>query len=127
HDASEPFQVTGSDWDGNPSNFVAVRYRRGGGVAGLGVELGGFSRLRGDYRYERVDTQLPQPLIRTFPDGHSQSIDPGLIQGGANLSMLSFTFERDTRADPVLTPSGSRLVLENEFAVGAIGSSWDFF
>jgi outer membrane protein insertion porin family len=118
HDASEPFQVTGADWDGRPANFVAVHYRRGGGVIGFGAELGGFSRLRADYHYERVDATLPHPLT---------TLDPGLRDGGANLSMISFSFERDTRADPVLTPSGSRLVLENEFAVSALGSSWDFF
>jgi outer membrane protein assembly factor BamA len=127
NDASEPFRVAGADWDGRPSNFVAVRYRRGGGVAGIGAELGGFSRLRAEYHYERVETELPRPLIRIHEDGHASPIDPGLIGGGANLSMLSFTFERDTRADPVLTPSGSRLTLENQFALGVLGSSWDFF
>jgi outer membrane protein assembly factor BamA len=124
-DASEPFRVGGADDDGRPSNFVAVHYRRGGGIAGIGAELGSFSRLRADYRYERVDAELPRPLIRTFIDGHQSPVDPGLRTG--NLSMLSLTFERDTRADPVLTPSGSRLVLDNEFASSALGSSWDFF
>src|SRR5207237_2008944 len=40
HDASEPFQVRGPDWDGSPGNLVAGHYRRGGGVAGVGLELG---------------------------------------------------------------------------------------
>jgi len=116
HDASEPFQVRGPDWDGSPANFVAVHYRRGGGVAGVGLELGGFSRLRVDYRYERVETDA-QPLAR--------GVDTGLRSG--NLSLLQFSFERDTRADPVLTPAGSRLVLESALGVGPLGSSWDYF
>jgi outer membrane protein assembly factor BamA len=114
HDASEPFQVKGPDWDGSPANFVAVHYRRGGGALGFGLELGGFARARADYRYERVEVGSA-PLY-----GKS-----GLRSG--NLSLLAFAFERDTRADPVLTPAGSRLVIESEFAVGAMGSSWDFF
>jgi outer membrane protein assembly factor BamA len=112
HDASEPFQVKGEAWDGRPENFVAVHYRRGGGAVGLGVELGGFSRAHADYRYERVEA-----------DPHT--LDTGLRSG--NLSLLSFSLERDTRADPVLTPAGSRLVLESEFAVGTFGSTWDYF
>src|SRR4029079_6892346 len=95
HDASEPFQVRGADWDGSPKNCAAVHYRRGGGVAGVGLELGGFSRVRADYRYERVEVDRAD-LTR---DG--QPVDTGLR--GGNLSTLGFTFERDTRADPVLT------------------------
>ncbi len=119
--------MAGADWDGRPSNFAAVHYRRGGGVAGLGGELGNFSRMRLDLRYERVEASVPQPFTRLFTDGHSGSIDTGLRAGATNLSLLSFSFERDSRADPVLTPSGSRLVIDSELANPSFGSDWSFF
>ena len=83
--------------------------------------------MRADYRYERVEADLPAarwcaPSARRQPSGR---IDLGLRSG--NLSLLSFAFERDTRADPVLTPAGSRLVHRERVRLGAFGSSWDFF
>jgi outer membrane protein assembly factor BamA len=127
NDVSEPYRVAGDDADGRPANFTAVRYRRAGGLLGGGVELGAFSRLHVDYRLERIEADVPRPLVQKLPSGVGVPVDVGLRDGGSFLSTASFTFERDTRADPVLTPSGSRLVLSNELASRALGGAYDFY
>jgi outer membrane protein assembly factor BamA len=127
NDVSEPYRIAGDDADGRPGNFAAVRYRRVGGVLGAGVELAAFARIRVEYRLERVEADVPHPFVRTLPSGDMQPIDPGLRDRGSFLSTISFSFERDTRADPVLTPSGSRLVVGNELASRALGGGYDFY
>jgi outer membrane protein assembly factor BamA len=126
-DASEAYRTAGDDEDARPEEFTAVHYRRIGGHASLGVELGTFMRLRVDYRLERIDANVPAPLSRHFADGTDRAIDPGLRDGGSFLSAAGLTFERDTRADPVLTRSGSRLVLASEVGTRLIGSSYQYY
>jgi outer membrane protein assembly factor BamA len=127
NDASEQYRVAGQDSDPRPENFRAVRYRREGGTAGLGFDLGTFMRILVDYRFERIDAEVPQSFTRTLVDGTEQPIAAGLSPGVSYLSTASFTLVRDTRADPVLTSTGSRLIVANELGTKVIGSSYQFY
>jgi outer membrane protein assembly factor BamA len=127
NNASEPYRVAGADSDGRPSNFAAFRYRRIGGLGSLGIDIGTFMRVRVDYRLENIEAQLPAVAVRTFDDGSLRPVDLGLRDGSSWLSTVAFTFERDTRADPVLTPAGSRLRIANELGTRLLGSTYEYY
>ncbi len=126
NDASEPFRVAGRDDDGDPKDFLGVHYRRVGGIAGVAMEAGPYTRLALDYRLERVDAELPPALVRTFPDGRTAAVDPGIHPGESFVSTLTASFDRDTRNDPILPTAGTRVLVTGELSSRALRSSYDY-
>ena len=127
NEASEFFRTSGKSDSESPGDFTALSYRRIGGITGAGVELGPWSRLSLDYRFERVQGDFTEPLLRTLPGGDRAQIDLHLRPGDTNLSTVTATWERDTRSDPVLPVSGSHIALAGEIGHGALGSSYTFY
>ena len=127
NEASEPFRIAGRDDDGAPGQFIALPYRRIGGLASFGIDIGAYSRLAVGGRYERVQATLPGSLVRTHADGRTEAVVVALRQGDSDLSTLILTFERDTRSDPVLPLSGSRIAVTGEMGSRLLGSSYDFY
>ena len=127
NDSSEFFRATGGDGDPDPTNFVAVRTRRVGGVVGAGRSLGRLVRVFADLREEMVTATLPATRARTLEDGVSTTpIDFDVQSGHSRVGSLTLTADFDTRSDPVLPRSGGRLVASIEAAHGVLGSSYDF-
>ncbi len=112
--ASEPYRASGEADDGRARHFEAFDYRRLGGRAALSSRLGSLARLNIGGRAEQVRADLPGNAIQTFPDGTMGEVDLHLQDGNSEVLSLFASYDRDTRADPVLPYRGDRLLLHGE-------------
>jgi len=120
------YRVAGDAGDGAPGNFRGFRYSRIGGSLGVGLDLTRLSRMTAGYRFESVDSERPDAPVRTLPDGAETRVDLGLLPGRSQVSSFIGSFELDTRPDPVLPRSGTRVAFTGEWAPRLLGSSYDF-
>jgi outer membrane protein insertion porin family len=126
-DGSDFFRRSGSESTSNPADFLSIRYRRISGTLGFGFDLSRTFRMYLDYRGEAVSSDIPMGAVLREPDGATEPIRFGIIDGASILSVLALTFERDTRSDPVLPQAGSLLTVTGEFSSAIFGSSYDYF
>ncbi len=112
--ASEPYRASGEADDGSARNFEAFDYRRLGARAALSSRLGTLARFSVGGRAEQVQADLPENAIQTFPDGVIRDVDLHLQDGKSEVLSLFASYDRDTRADPVLPYRGDRLLLHGE-------------
>jgi len=124
---SDFFRKSGRDGSSNPDDFVAVPYKRVGGMLGVGFDLARYTQIYLDYRGEMIDADVPPGMVRVGQDGTGQPVTFGISDGISVLSLLAVTIERDTRSDPVLPQRGSLLSLTGEFSSALIGSGYDYF
>lgn len=124
--ASEPYRVSGEASDGRIVNYNAFDYRRLGGKGGLSRSLTSLSRIDFGGRIEQVWADLPASPRQELPDGSSRDVDLHLQDGNSRVVTLGASYDRDTRADPVLTWRGDRLRLHGEAGHRLIGSSYDY-
>jgi hypothetical protein len=117
NDGSEFYRVSGSDDDPNPSNFVADRVKRAGGVLGVGKDFRNHLHARLDLREEALTADLPagQPLI-----------DFMVKAGSSHVGSIMASVDLDTRSDPILPRSGMRVALSLEVASGILVSDYQF-
>jgi outer membrane protein assembly factor BamA len=127
NDAVELYRTAGAPSDGAPDHFTGVHYRRIGGAAALGFELGATVRLQVGYRLERVLADVPDALVQSFPDGRTAAVDVGLRPGGSFDSTASIVLERDTRSEPALPLQGSRVAFQGELSTPWLGSSYEYY
>ena len=120
------YRVSGRGSDGSPANFRGFRYSRVGGTLGLGLDLSRTSRMAAGYRFESVGADLPDAPTQSFPDGSEARVDLAMLPGRTTVSSLTGAFELDTRPDPILPRSGTRLAFTGEWAPRLLGSSYDF-
>ena len=97
-------------------------YDRWGGTLGFGVGVGPAQRVSLIYRLESVQAdRLPLTLT---PSVIRRA--PSILSDESVLSTLALTYERDTRDDPFVPTSGSRIALAVEMGTTLIGSSYEF-
>jgi outer membrane protein assembly factor BamA len=125
-EGSDFFRRSGPESSSDPDDFLSIRYRRIGGVVGLGFDIARFFRLYIDYRGETVKSSIPSGAVRRDPDGNGTPIDFGIRDGTSVLSTISITLVRDSRSDPVLPQRGSRLSLTSDFSSGVLGSTYHY-
>jgi outer membrane protein assembly factor BamA len=122
NDGSEFYQAAGADGDPDPDLWVATRTRRAGGIFGLGKTFARVWHLSGDLRGESVRATLPPQRTRVLPTGAQTPIDFEIDEGDSRVATVALTLDRDTRSDPVLPRSGSRVVASLEGGGAAISS-----
>jgi hypothetical protein len=123
---SEPFRVSGADDDTSISNFHAFPYRRFGGRSGITYDFSALTRVYATLRAESIDASLPVAPAQELPGGQLVGIDLHLQPGHSRVVTAGFGFDRDTRPDPVLPHSGTRITGSAEIGSGALDSSYDF-
>lgn len=98
-----------------------LTYERLGGTLGFGVGIGPSQRISLIYRLESVQADrlpnLDPAILRQAP---SIQFDDSV------LSTLSAAYERDTRDDPFVPTSGTRVALAVEVGSSLLGSSYEF-
>jgi hypothetical protein len=124
--ASQPFRIGGSASDNDNDNFNAFHYVRTGFKGGLSIDVTPLSRVVVDTRIERVRATLPEAPTRTYPDGSVRRVDLGMLPGTSRLVTLSLSFDRDTRADPVLPFNGDHVAVFGELGASWMGGSYDY-
>ena len=127
---SEFYRAQGGPEDGSrPSDFVALRIRRAGGVLGLGRTLTHVSRLFIDFREEGIAADYPTDTVTLANPGKPgvpTAIDFGARTGFSRVGSLTATLDFDTRSDPLVPRAGSHVVLSVEGATDDLGSSYSY-
>ena len=124
--ASEPYRVTGEPDDGSASNYAAFDYRRFGARGALSSRLTALSRFNLGGRLERVRADLPDNATQVLPSGELRDVDFHLEDGTSEVVSFFASYDRDTRADPVLPFGGDRLLLHGEAGSDAIAGSYRY-
>jgi outer membrane protein insertion porin family len=118
NDGSEYYRLPGTpDDDPAPSNFVADRVKRAGGVLGVGKDFRSHLHAGLDFREEAVSAVLPQG---------QPTIDFMVKDGSSRVGSITASVDFDTRSDPILPRSGMRIALSTEIAAGLLGSHYDY-
>ena len=127
---SEFFRFRGSPDDGSrPSDFVALRIRRAGGVLGIGRTLTRSARLFLDFREEGIAADYPDTrttLASPGKTGTPTPIDFGAESGFSRVGSLTATLDYDSRSDPLVPRAGTHVVLSVEAASDDLGSSYNY-
>lgn len=124
--ASQPYRISGDASDEAIDNFHAFHYVRTGFKGGLSIDLTPLSRMIIDARIERVRAELPDAPTRVYSDGSVRRVDLGMRPGTSRVHTVSLSFDRDTRADPVLPFNGDRLLVYGELGASWMGGSYDY-
>tara|TARA_R110002096_G_scaffold408075_1_gene606928 strand:+ start:20795 stop:22267 length:1473 start_codon:yes stop_codon:yes gene_type:complete len=124
--ASEPYRVQGEYDDGSAANFSAFDYDRMGARGALSSRLGSLSRFNIGGRLERVRASHPGSRIQELPNGEIRLGDFHLQNGTSYVASAFASYDRDTRADPVLPFSGDRLLLHSEVASDHIAGDYQY-
>jgi len=106
-------------------DFAVVAYRRFGGSVGVGHDLGATTQFFLDYRFEKIDANLP--LAASHVRG--QDVEPidFYIHGGSSLlSTLRATMVHDTRDEPFLPTRGTHLALLSELSLAPLGTDYPY-
>ena len=134
---SEFFRAQGPDDSATPADFVALRFKRVGGIVGVGRALTHSARLFLDFREEGVSASLPTLRRRTLPSSESPAgespagesttpIDFGVMNQFSRVGSITATLDFDTRSDPLVPRSGTHLSLSVEGASSNLLSNYEF-
>jgi hypothetical protein len=123
---SEFFRVQGPDTSSSPGDFVALRYKRVGGIVGIGHAITHTARLFLDFREEGISTNLPSERTRTWPSGAMTPIAFGVPAEFSRVGSVTATIDFDTRSDPLVPRAGNHVALSIEGATGNLLSNYDF-
>jgi outer membrane protein assembly factor BamA len=122
----EFYRASGPASEDQPADFVAMPYRRVGGMLSGGFDAGRYAQVRVSHRAEVLDATLPDDRTRTLPNGELTPIEFNMRPGRSYLSVLGTAVEIDTRSDPVLPQSGFRLLLDAQIATRLWGSDYNY-
>ncbi len=107
------------------ADYAVVKYRRRGGMLGVGYDLSPSTRLIANYNIEAIDAAVP--LAASNRRGLDiEPINFHLIDGRSLLSYISVQLDDDTRDDPVLPSRGHYLQFGGDFALTTFGSDYGF-
>lgn len=107
------------------TSYAVARYKRFGGLVGVGRDLSMPVQLWMDYRLERIDATLP--LAASHRRGLDiEPIEFGLNRGLSVLSTFRATLQYDTRDMPILTNRGSQTVVAADISLSPLGSSYPY-
>lgn len=106
-------------------NYAVVRYKRFGGMVGVGRDLGVPTQLWLNYRLESVDAKLPRAA------SHVRGLDRepiifDILPGRSVLSTLKGTLQHDTRDHPFLPTRGWFAVVNGEVGLEPFGSDYGY-
>ena len=94
-----------SDYTELLRRFAIVKYKRFGGVVGLGRDLNPSTQLWGHYRIETLDVNLPGAAAHVR-GGVLEPITYDVLPGHSILSTVRATLQHDTRDHPFLPTKG---------------------
>jgi outer membrane protein assembly factor BamA len=123
---SEFFRVQGPETSAAPRNFVALRFKRVGGIVGVGHALTHAARVFLDFREEGITGNLPTERTRTLPSGTTAPVAFGVPAEFSRVGSVTGTLDFDTRSDPLVPRAGSHVALSIEGASGNLLSNYDF-
>jgi outer membrane protein insertion porin family len=126
NDGSEFWRISGDDGDPDPGRFTAAGTRRVGGIVGVGKTLSRSLHASVDVRGESLRATLPPLRTRLLPSGAFTPIDFEVREGSSRIATVAFTLDYDTRSDPVLPRSGTRVVASLETGGPLVGGSYGF-
>ena len=124
--ASEPYRVAGDEDDPDPDLFRAVDYSRVGGLLGLTFPVLPELSLGVDYRFERVDAQLPTDPVWVRPSGEVEDIDLALRPDQHRLTTAHFGVTWDGRGEVFELGKGGRFGLDLQLSSPALGSNYEY-
>jgi outer membrane protein assembly factor BamA len=122
---SEPYRVAGTTTS-DASTLHAFAYRRLGLRLGAGRDISATTRLAMGLRVEAIDATVPATPTRATPDGDTVAVDLHLQPGASRVMTASFSFDRDTRPDPILPHAGDHLIASAELGSSLLGGDYDF-
>ncbi|WXB20200.1 BamA/TamA family outer membrane protein [Pendulispora albinea] len=106
-------------------DFAVAAYQRFGGSLGVGHDLGLGTQLFVDYRFEKIDANLPRAAShRRGLD--IEPIDFHLHGGSSLLSTLRATLVHDTRDEPFLPSRGSHITVRSEVSLTPLGTAYPY-
>lgn len=123
---SEFFRVQGPDDSADPKNFVALRYRRVGGIVGIGRALTQSARVFLDFREEGLSTSLPTLRAGVGAGGAAIPVRFGVPEDFSRIGTVTATIDYDTRSDPLVPRAGSHAALSVEGATSSLLSNFEF-
>lgn len=106
-------------------DYAVMRYKRFGGLLGIGHDLGVPTQLWLDYRLERIDATLP--LAASHRRGlDREPIEFGLHGGLSVLATLRGTLVHDTRDSPILPTRGWYAAFSADLSLTPPGSNYPY-
>lgn len=123
---SEPYRVSGGGEQPQPNELRAFPYRRFGGRAGLNYNASSLTRLGAQLRIEQIDATLPIAPTYVDEEGNPVAIDLHLDPGSSRVMTAGFTFDRDTRPDPILPHAGGHLAFAAEIGTVVFGGDYQY-
>jgi len=123
---SEAYRITGDPQDVEARDLRAFPYRRFGARAGLTYDVTALSRISAGLRVEQIVTDLPVAPTRELLDGRTIALDLHLEPGASRVVTAGFTFDRDTRPDPILPHHGGHVTVSAELGSSLLGGSYEF-
>ena len=107
------------------TGYAVARYKRFGGLVGVGRDLSMPVQLWLDYRLERIDATLP--LAASHRRGLDvEPVEFGLSRGLSVLSTARATLQYDTRDMPILPNRGSHTTVGAEISLSPLGSTYPY-
>jgi outer membrane protein assembly factor BamA len=77
-------------------------------------------------RAESIVTDLPVAPTQELADARTTAIDLHLEPGDSRVVTAGFTFDRDTRPDPILPHQGGHVTVSAELGSSLLGGSYEF-
>ncbi|MBK7535259.1 MAG: BamA/TamA family outer membrane protein [Myxococcales bacterium] len=123
---SEAYRKSGASSQSDAEHYLAFPYRRTTARASASYDITALARVSFGGRGELIDAELPVAPTRVLPDGRSVPVALHLEPGRSQVLSGFASYDRDSRADPLLPHSGSRLTIAAEVSGVFLGSSYDF-
>lgn len=123
---SEAYRISGDPQDFGTSDLRAYPFRRFGARAGVTYDVTALSRFSAGLRAESVSANLPTAPTLVLPDGRTTAIDLHLEPGDSRIVTAGFSFDRDTRPDPILPHAGGHVTVSAELGSSLLGGSYEF-
>ena len=111
--------------DPEKTDYAVLKYKRRGGMLGLGYDLSASARLVTSYHLEVIDAHMPGAASNR----RGLDIEPinfHILEGRSLLSYLSIQLDDDTRDDPVLPSRGHHVQLAGDISLTTLGSDYGF-
>lgn len=124
--ASEPYRVSGPANDPDPDGFRTFDYTRFGGLAGLNFPVLPELTLGVDYRFERVNADMPDDPVHVADDGSQSAIDLDVNDGVHRLAAAHFALVWDGRGETRLAGRGGRFMLDLQLSSPAVASEYEY-
>ncbi len=123
---SEVYRVQGDPLDVKTEDLRAFPYRRFGVRAGVTYDVTALSRISAGLRAEQINTQLPVAPTQMLPDGRVTALDLHLDPGTSRVVAAGFSFDRDTRPDPILPHQGGHIAFAAELGSSLLTGDYEF-